>query len=366
MKAEHAAAGAVLGFLTVKCTILASNAAVFPTLRASTDPVPGRISLLVPVRDEEANLRRTLSGLLAQPAHEILILDDGSSDATAQVVRELAGDDSRVRLLSGAPLPTGWTGKPWACHQLALTATGDVLVFCDADVTLAPGALAAVLAALDQQGADVFSVFPRQLTTTLGERFLVPLIDDVLLCFLPHGLLALPVPLAATANGQLLAFRRRAYDQLDGHRGVRQAIVEDVRMALRARRSGMRLGLALGGDLVTARMYDGYPATVAGFGKSLLSAHGGSRAVLVATAGWHLLAYTVPWLRLGLPGRRWGGAMWSAAAALGLAERVVLNMKTGRGSWWEAALVPMTPLAALPAYARAMRRNRVWKSRTYR
>jgi len=69
---------------------------------------------------------------------------------------------------------------------------------------------------------------------------------------------------------------------------------------------------------------------------------------------------------LGLPGRRRGGAMWSAAAALGLAERVVLNMKTGRGSWWEAALVPMTPLAALPAYARAMRRNRVWKSRTYR
>jgi hypothetical protein len=363
VRAERAAAVAVLAFLTLKGTVLAVNVASFPTLRRR----PGsafapRVSLLVPARDEEANLRVTLPGLLAQPAAEILVLDDGSRDGTVAVVQEFAAADPRLRLIEGSALPPGWVGKPWACHQLGRQATGEILIFCDADVTLARGALAALLAEFERQRADVFSVFPRQRTAGVGERLLVPLIDDVLLCFLPHHLLDLPIPAAATANGQLIAFRRHAYDRLDGHRGVRVAIVEDVRLALRTRRTGMRLGLALGGGLVEARMYSGYPASVAGFGKSLRSAHGGSRALMTATAGWHLLAYAVPWLRL----RSSIGRLWAVAAVLGVIERVVVNAKTGRNSWWESVLVPITPLAALPSYARAVQRTRRWKGRSYR
>ncbi|MGH8776016.1 MAG: glycosyltransferase family 2 protein [Jiangellaceae bacterium] len=354
----------MLGFVALKCAVLALNTATFPTLTATraarpTGRLGTRVSLLVPARDEERNLRRTLPGLLAQPADEILVLDDRSRDATARVVAELAGTDARVRVLSGAPLPPGWVGKTWACHQLAAAATGDVLVFCDADVTLAPGALRSLLAEAEHQQADVFSVFPRQATETLAERLIVPLIDDVLLCFLPHGLLRRPIPAAATANGQLLAFHRAAYDKLDGNRGVRAAIVEDVRLARQARRLGLRLGLALGGDMVCARMYEGYRSTVAGFGKSLLAAHGGSGPVLAGGAGWHLLAYTAPWFRLGRD------PVWTAAAVLGVLERILLNAKTGRRAWWEAALVPATPVAALPLYARALLLPPIWKGRTY-
>lgn len=352
---------AVVGFLAVKITGLAVNAATFPTLRPApaTRAVGPRVSILVPARNEARRLPRTLPALLAQPADEILLLDDCSEDATAEIAESLVGDDSRVKVLTGRPLPDGWTGKNWACHQLAEAATGDLLVFCDADVRLAPGALDAVIAESRRQAADVFSVFPRQETATTGERTLIPLIDDVLLAFLPFRLLSLPIPAAATANGQLLAFRRGVYNALGGHSGVRQAIVEDVRLALHTRRMGHRLGLALGGDLVSARMYEGYRAAVRGFGKSLLAAHGGSRTLLGMSAAWHLLAYTAPWLKAG------SGRTWRLAALLGLVERVLVNAKTGRGAWWEAALVPVTPLAAIPVYVEAARRTTTWKGRSY-
>jgi hypothetical protein len=154
-------------------------------------------------------------------------------------------------------------------------------------------------------------------------------------------------------------FRRRAYDRLGGHAAVAGDITEDLALARRARRAGLRLGLALGGNLVGARMYSGYADSVRGFGKNLRAAHGGHDAALAATAAWHLLAYTLPWLAW----RR--GRAWQAAAVLGLVQRVLVNAKTGRGAPGEAALVPVTPLAALPVYALAFRRSARWKGRSY-
>jgi glycosyltransferase involved in cell wall biosynthesis len=396
-----ALARAVVAFHAVKLAGLAANLAMFPVLRlgqpagspgqpagwpgqpagwpgqpaASPGQHPGgpgqpagspqqpagwpEISLLVPARDEGRRLPAALAGMRAQHVTEIIVLDDQSGDDTAAVVRRAAAADPRVRLLRGTPPPSGWSGKNWACHQLAAAARGGVLLFCDADVLLAPGAVDACWTQLRTQRAHVFSVFPRQHTRTLGERLLVPLIDDVLLAFLPHRLLRLPVPSAATANGQLLMFLRGAYDALGGHAAVAGEINEDIALARRARRASLRLGLALGGDLAGARMYRGYLESVRGFGKSLRAAHGGHDSALALTAAWHLLAYTVPWLAW-----RHGGA-WRAAALLGLAQRVLVNVKTGRGALGEAALVPVTPLAALPAYALAFRRNARWKGRSY-
>ena len=374
-----ALARAVLAFHAVKLAGVVVNLVLFPTLRppeaapagvgaphqvppalVPPGPPPRPVtSVLVPARDEAHRLPDALAGLFAQDVAEILVLDDQSRDATAAVVRCAARADGRVRLVRGMPPRPGWTGKNWACQQLAAAARGDLLVFCDADVLLAPGALDACWAQMCAQQADVFSVFPRQRTATLGERLLVPLIDDVLLAFLPHPLLRLPVRSAATANGQLLMFRRGAYDVLGGHAAVAGDVTEDLALARRTRRAALRLGLALGGDLVSARMYAGYREAVRGFGKSLRAAHGGRDSVLAMTAAWHLLAYTASWLAW----RR--GAAWRAAAILSLVQRVLVNAKTGRGAPGEAALVPVTPLAALPVYALAFRRGARWKGRSY-
>jgi hypothetical protein len=354
-----AAVGALMAaFHLVKLAALVNNLSAFPTLRRN-DVSPGRprTSILVPARDEAARLPRTLPGFLAQPADEIIVLDDGSSDGTASVVTGFA--DPRLRMLTGTDLPPGWIGKNWACHQLAKAATGDLLVFCDADVTLREGALDAMWTQIRRQRADVFSTFPRQHTGTLGERLFVPLLDENLLTFLPHQLLDVPVPVAAVANGQVLAFRRVAYDAVGGHEAVAGKIVEDLALAQLSRRLGFKLGLALGGDLVDARMYDGYASAVRGMGKSLRAIHRGSDLTLIASAAWNLTAYTVPWLR-------WNhGQVWRVAAVLGLVERILVNAKTGRGAYAEAALVPLTPPAALPVYLLGLRRAARWKGRSY-
>jgi glycosyltransferase involved in cell wall biosynthesis len=358
-----ALARAAVTFHAVKLAGLVANLVMFPVLRpeaARSGRVPRPdTSLLVPARDEGSRLPAALAGFLAQDVAEIIVLDDQSSDDTAAVTGRAAEADPRVRLVRGTPPPAGWVGKSWACWQLAAAAAGDILLFCDADVLLAPGAVDACWAQMCEQRAAVFSAFPRQRTVKLGERLLVPLIDDVLLAFLPHRLLRLPVPSAATANGQLLMFRRAAYDALGGHAAVADDLAEDLALARRTRRAGLALGLALGGDLVSARMYSGYWDSVHGFGRNLRTAHGDRDTALALTAAWHLLAYTLPWLAW----RR--DLLWRVAAVLGLAQRVLVNAKTGRGAAGEALLVPVTPLAALPVYALAFRRYTRWKGRSY-
>ena len=355
----------ILLFLGVKLANLLVNLFRFPGLRPAARDGAARVSLLVPVRDEADRLPATLPGLLGQDVDEVLFLDDGSSDGSATVLQHgidaRAGDSGRARVVTGAARPPGWAGKTWAMHQLGAAAAGDVLVFCDADVQLAPGAIDAVRAEMKRQHADVFSVFPRQMTATIGEHLLVPLIDDVLLCFLPFPLLAAPVPAAATANGSLIAFDRRAYADLDGFAAVRVAVVEDVAIARHTRRRGHRLGLALGGELVQTRMYDSWAGLVTGFARGLRPVVGGSRAAVIV--GWlgHLVVYSLPVVALAVSRRR----AWLLPTAVAVVERLLVEAKTGRRRWAQAALTPLSPIAAAPVVWRSLRREQVWKGRTY-
>ena len=151
--------GAAAGFFVIKGAVLLTNALTFPRLRPRETPATTlrpRVSLLVPARDEARNLPRTLPGLLAQGADEVIVLDDQSSDGTAELARALG-----ARVIGGQPLPDGWYGKPWACQQLGEAALGDVLIFTDADVTWKPGALGAILHELDDKQADLLSVLPQ-------------------------------------------------------------------------------------------------------------------------------------------------------------------------------------------------------------
>jgi hypothetical protein len=209
------------------------------------------------------------------------------------------------------------------------------------------------------QRADVFSIFPRQLTASLGEALLTPLIDDVLLCFLPFGLLAAPVPSAATANGSLLAMRRSACTELAGFSSVRAEIVEDVALARKARRAGLKLGLALGGELVQTRMYAGYSQAVTGLGRGLLSVAGGSRWRLAAGTGWHLAVYTLPLVAAARHRR------WVLPLGLGLLERLLVALKCHPRTAWQAILTPLCPVAFVPVAIQATRRRQQWKGRTY-
>lgn len=355
----------VLAFLLGKLLNLAVNLVWFPVLRAgrpdrADSQPPETVSLLVPMRNESARLAEYLPSLRAQDGvAELLVLNDCSTDGSAALARRLLAGAPHASVIEGEPVPAGWVGKSWACHQLGQRAAGSLLIFCDADVELAPGAIGAVVAELRRQRAEVFSVFPRQRTGGLGERLIVPLVDDVLLCFLPFWLLAADVPTAATASGALLAFTRKGYCRLGGFGSVRAEIVEDVAIARRARAVGLKLGLALGGSLIGTRMYGGYSEVVRGFGRGLLPVLGGSRPALVAAAGWHLLGYTLPALAAAKHPR------WRLPLLLGLAERVLVQLKANPSRAWEAMLTPLCPVAFLPVAGQALRREQRWKGRSY-
>ncbi|MCS7235087.1 MAG: glycosyltransferase family 2 protein [Armatimonadota bacterium] len=326
--------------LALRFFVVACNALWFPTLRPAAKRGCVRASILVPARNEARNLPRTLPTLLVQDADEVLVLDDGSEDGTAEVARVVANGHPRLRVLPGRPVPPGWRGKTWACWQLAVASRGDVLVFTDADVAWRPGALGALLRALER--FPVVSAWPGQESVELWSGLMVNFLLHGAYGFLPHAILRR----LGWANGQVLAVRRNAYFAAGGHRAVRQEVLEDVALA---RRIG-ELGLFRAPGLFRTAMYRSWGEAVEGFGKNLLDVHGRSRLVLLASAAYHLVLYTVPW------------AVDRRAALAGVVERLILQ-RMGRGPWWLALLTPLAPLLFLPAYGRALRGLQRWKGR---
>ena len=232
-------------------------------------PVPAtprsRVSVLLPVRDEAHRVRPCLESLLQQ-GHEVLVLDDGSSDGTADVVRAAGG-----RLLAGAPLPEGWLGKPHACQQLADAAdpASEVLVFVDADVVLEPGAVDAAVSLLERLELDLVSPYPRQEAPGLT-ALVQPLQQWSWLAFLPLRWAERSGRTSLTAaTGQLLVVRRAAYDRAGGHAGVRDQVAEDLALLRAVKRAGGRGVVVDGTRLATCRMYDDWSGLAGGYGKSL-------------------------------------------------------------------------------------------------
>ena len=331
----------------------------------------GLVSVLIPARNEAARIAATIGSVLAQRdvTVEVIVLDDASADATVDVVAAVAGDDRRLRTLTGTPLPPGWMGKPWACHQLGQAARGDVLVFVDADVRLEPHAVAAAVDLLRRHGLALVSPYPRQEAVTTAERLVQPLLQWLWMTFLPLRWAERPRPASmAAANGQFMVFDAGAYRSIGGHSSVRARVVEDVWLARAVKRTGRRAAVVDGTSLATCRMYGNWNELSEGYSKSLWAAvdsPGG--AVSLAT----LLAvlYVLPPLAVvsGLAVGRRRRMAWGAAGYLaGVGGRIISARTTG-GRVGDAFAHPVsvTVLIGLLARSRRLRRRGllVWKGR---
>jgi glycosyl transferase family 2 len=337
-------------------------------------PAPGtatgeRVAVLLPVRDEAERVTPCLEALLGQrgvPDLDILVLDDGSSDGTAELVRSLAGD--KVRLLTGAPLPAGWLGKPHACAQLAgAAADAGVLVFVDADVILAPDAVAAAVTLL--RGAEVTLLSPYPRIAGAG-RLVQPLLQWSWLTFLPlRAMERSPRPSLAAAGGQWLVIDRAGYERAGGHAAVRADVLEDIGLARAVKRAGGRIALADGSGLATCRMYSSWRELTGGYTKSLWASFGspaGAAAVVVLL----LLLYAVPPVAAAgflLAGAPLAAAVSLCAYALGVAGRVVAATATGGRSWPDALAQPVSVVLFGWLVARSFRLRRhgrlTWRGR---
>lgn len=313
-------------FVTVVLVIIVLTVVVniltMPRLtRPKEQPPALRVSILIPARNEAAVIGQTLEGLLRQtyPFTELLVLDDNSTDDTAVLIQQAAQQDRRVRLLNGQPLPHGWLGKNWACHQLAQAAVGDLLIFTDADVGWQPSALAALVAQIEQEQAALLSIWPTQRTLTWGERLVVPLMALAILGYLPlTAVHYLPWSVFAAANGQCMAFRRGAYETIGGHAAVGDNVLEDVTLARLVKKAGLRLRLSDGAGLITCRMYHSWPEVRDGFAKNILAGHGRSVPFLLLSTLFHWLIFVLPWVMLLFPTARQMGWVWLWLLSVGV------------------------------------------------
>ncbi|EYD76953.1 Glycosyltransferase involved in cell wall biogenesis [Rubellimicrobium mesophilum DSM 19309] len=362
--------------LSVLALLLASLYAgmTFANLRAyrpppPPGPVPPRVSVLIPARDEEANIGPALACALASTGAEIevVVLDDGSTDRTAGIVRAVAAHDPRVRLIPGAPLPPGWIGKQHACWQLSLAASHPLLLFHDADVRLEPEAVARLAAFA--QGRGLVSGVPRQVTVTLGERIAIPQILVVLLGYLPLPMArANPTdPRFAAAIGQVLLVTRAAYDASGGHAGMRGTIHDGLRLARAVRTAGFGTDLCDLSGLATCRMYSSWRDLWAGFSKNAREGMATPRALPV----WTLLlggGHVLPFLLLPVAGGTAFGVAALAAALVWLAAGATAHRT--RASWMSVLLHPVGVLLTLAIQWNALlagprRRPAVWRGRSY-
>lgn len=280
-----------------------ANLGVYQRPPADAESSDRKVSVCIPARDEEANIEACVRSLLASTHRdiEILVYDDQSTDATPQILAKLADEDDRVRQVESVSLPEGWNGKQHACWRCAQQATGDLLLFTDADVRFEPDAIAKTLAAwrsLDDREAKLglLSTFPRQIVRSPAELLVVPMIFFILFSYLPMSRMRSTTdPATSAACGQFILVSRACYDAFGGHVAFKDTMHDGVKMPREARDSGYRTDLFDGTALASVRMYHDLKSTWKGFAKNAFEGLG-SVGLLVFLTVMHLVGHLLPWV----------------------------------------------------------------------
>jgi cellulose synthase/poly-beta-1,6-N-acetylglucosamine synthase-like glycosyltransferase len=219
----------------------------------------GSVTAIVPARDEAANIADWVRDMLRQTHRSLrlVVVDDCSRDGTAVAALRAADGDDRVQVRAFGPPPDGWVGKPWAAYNAALHARSSWLLFSDADMRLAPSAVASALAAAKASGADALSLTATLECGSWWERQIMPAVAALIFSAIPVCLVHDDrVPNALLAGGFMLV-KREAYLRIGGHRAVHASIAEDRDLAARFKAFGYRVRLFDGSALLRVRMYRG-------------------------------------------------------------------------------------------------------------
>ncbi len=280
----------------------------------------GAVSAIIPARNEELNIERVVRSIAVQGSvREIIVVDDESTDRTGEVLASLESEIPLLRTIRLNALPEGWIGKSWAAATGAEMATGEWLLFTDADTEHLPGALDAMLRRAAEENADLLSLSPGQQTPTWWEKAIIPFVYIQLARIYPFEEVSDPASPRAAANGQYLLIRRSIYNNIGGHRAVRREILDDVELARRVKAAGGRLVFLPGAQWVRTRMYRTFSEMWQGWSKNLYLLYGRtSGPMLKAVAAVMLLDVFLPlgFLVLGisiLAGHGSGARMIAAA-----------------------------------------------------
>lgn len=276
----------LLGFLGLRLCVALINVLSFPYLPISVSlKQKPKVSILIPARNEEQNLGNLLSDLskIEYPQLEILVYNDHSEDTTESVIAQWSQRNAKIRKIESKSLPHGWLGKNFACHQLAQAATGEVLLFLDADVRIEQGAIERAVYHMRNEKVQLLSVFPYQKMESVGEKMTVPLMNWILLSLLPLLLIKKSKhPAFAAANGQFMLFEGEDYRINWPHQKFKNHRVEDIAIMQAYKRKGLKCVTCLGDTDINCRMYDGLESAINGFTKNIFQFFGNSRLLTVS------------------------------------------------------------------------------------
>lgn len=260
------------------------------------------VSAIVPARNEEATLADAVASLAAQPEiKEIIVINDQSTDGTATLLQQLSSGIARLRVLETKELPAGWVGKNYAVSLGAAQATGDWLLFTDADGVHLSGSTARALADAEAAGAGLVSYSPEQETRTWWEKSLIPFVYTRLARRFSYAEVSDPNSPAAAATGQYLLIRREDYARIGCHAAVAGEVLEDVALARLAKQAGVRIHFASGYGIMRVRMYRTFSAMWQGWTKNLYPLMGGPTGGIAggtSRAVGRELFRVVPWIPL--------------------------------------------------------------------
>lgn len=322
----------------------------------------------MPARNEEATIAAAIESLAAQPEiTEIIVIDDQSTDGTGVAVGELGSRFPQLSVLHTEQLPAGWVGKNYAVSLGAAQATGEWLLFTDADGVHLPGSTARALADAAQSGAGMVSYSPEQETRTWFEKALIPLVYTRLAAKYSYEAVSQPDSPAAAASGQYLLIRREEYLRIGGHAAVAGEVLEDVALARLAKQAGVGLHFASGGGIMRVRMYRTFGTMWQGWTKNLYPLMGGtSRSV-----GSELFR-VVPWIPLLMLPLAVLHPIWGALGLALLAGRHAAYAAQLRRNRFPAGLalyyllgVALYAAALLNSEWRYARGSVAWKGREY-
>jgi len=349
---------------------------------ATPGGTPERVSVVLPARNEARNIEPCMRSILATtwPEVDLFVVNDNSDDGTGEIARRVAAGDTRVKVIDAPPLPAGWFGKQWACHQAVVQARGELLFFTDADTRHSPELIARMIGAMRARRADMLSIAGHQLAETFWERLIQPQVFTMIV--LRYGsverMSRSTNPLDKIVNGQCFMVTRAAYDAAGGHERVRENVAEDLRMAQEVCRSGGSVQMLEGPDFIATRMYEGLGELMRGWSKNVYAAGRDTvplgpvgQAILRAVYPWPALFNVVPFVAgvLALAGVFTPSVFWwGLTCYLAFALFEVVVMLISRVSIGYAFLHPLAGVMMFVLFGRAAwRGSRVeWKGREYR